>query len=142
MRAILEEQAPPIILTLPAPPTTNNLFINARRKGRVMSPHYRAWRHEAGWDVKRQRPGRVAGEWEIDIALPAGLTGDLDNYAKPVCDLLVELGIVSDDKHCKRLSIAKTATVSGSVIVTITPFNTGEKQWQSEVTSIMTAKAS
>src|SRR5215510_1967314 len=120
MRAILEEQAPPIILTLPAPPTTNNLFINARRKGRVMSPHYRAWRHEAGWDVKGQRPGRIAGEWEIDIALPAGLTGDLDNYAKPVCDLLVELGIVDDDKFCRRLSIAKAVTL-GPVIVTLTP---------------------
>jgi crossover junction endodeoxyribonuclease RusA len=107
----------PVILTLPAPPTVNNLFINIGR-GRAMSKRYKSWRQTAGWEVKRQRPGRIIGPWEIDIALPAGLTGDLDNYAKPVCDLLVELGTVDDDRHCRRLSIAKAVTI-GSVIVTL-----------------------
>lgn len=107
----------PIILTLPAPPATNNLFINVGRK-RAKSKRYNAWLTEAGWELKRQRCGCIRGPWEIDIALPAGLTGDLDNYAKPVCDLLVELGTVDDDRHCRRLSIAKAVTV-GSVIVTV-----------------------
>ena len=109
----------PIIITLPAPPTTNNLFLNIPGRGRVMSRRYKSWRHEAGWDVKSQRPGRIAGEYEIDIALPAGLTGDLDNYAKPVSDLIVELGIVDDDRFCKRLSITEAKTVSGSCIITL-----------------------
>jgi Holliday junction resolvase RusA-like endonuclease len=95
-----------IVLTMPAPPTVNNLFLNIPGRGRVMSPRYRSWRKEAGWDVKSQRPGRIAGEYEMDVALPKGLTGDLGNYEKPISDLIVELGIVDDDRFCRRLSIA------------------------------------
>ena len=97
---------PVVILTLPAPPTTNNLFINAGRK-RVKSQRYKAWQTEAGWELRRQRCGCIGGPWEADIALPTGLTGDLDNYLKPILDLLVTHRVVDDDKHCMKLSVEK-----------------------------------
>src|SRR5262252_3713880 len=110
---------PVVILTLPAPPATNNLFINAGRK-RVKSQRYKAWQTEAGWELQRQRCSCIGGPWEADIALPTGLHGDADNYAKPILDLLVKHHVLDDDRHCRRISVAKTATV-GPVIVTLTP---------------------
>ena len=106
-----------VILMLPPPPTLNNLFFNIKH-GRAPSKRYKAWQTEAGWELKRQRIGCIGGPWEADIALPRGLTGDLDNYAKPILDLLVTHRVVDDDKFCKRLSIAKTVTM-GPVIVTL-----------------------
>lgn len=109
---------PSIILKLPVPPTTNNLFMTVGRK-RVRSKRYRTWLDQAGWELQRQRVGCIGGPWEADIALPAGLRGDTDNYIKPLLDLLVKHQVVDDDKHCRRVSIAKAMTV-GTVIVTIT----------------------
>lgn len=108
---------PAIILKLPPPPTVNNLFFSVGRK-RVRSKRYRAWQTEAGWELQRQRLGCIGGPWEIDIALPAALRGDCDNYSKAILDLLVKHRVVDDDKHCQRLTIAKAVTV-GSVIVTL-----------------------
>lgn len=110
---------PVVILTLPAPPTTNRLFASVGRR-RIKSRKYRAWLTEAGWELQQQRTGYIRGPWEADIALPAGLRGDTDNYAKPIFDLLVKHHVVDDDKHCRRLTIAKAVTV-GPVIVTLTP---------------------
>jgi len=107
----------PIILTLPRPPSANNLFVNVGRK-RVTSKRYNAWQTEAGWELQRQRPGRIAGEWEIDIALPIGTVADLDNLAKPILDLLVAHRVVDDDKFCTRLTVAKAKTL-GSCIITL-----------------------
>jgi len=108
---------PVVILTLPRPPSCNNLFVNVGRK-RVTSKRYKAWQTEAGWELQRQRPGRIAGEWQIDIALPIGTVADLDNLAKPILDLLVKHGVVADDKFCTRLSVAKARTL-GSCIITL-----------------------
>jgi len=107
----------PIILTMPVPPSVNNLFINLRH-GRAPSKRYKAWQTEAGWELQRQRPGRIAGEWEIDIALPIGTVADLDNLAKPILDLLVKHRVVTDDKFCTRLTVANAKTL-GSCIITL-----------------------
>jgi len=86
---------------------------------RVKSKRYKSWERTAGWELKRQCCGCIGGPWEADIALPSGLTGDIDGYIKPVLDLLVDHRVVDDDKFCRRLSIAKTVTVSGSCIITL-----------------------
>src|SRR5262245_15316588 len=115
--------APILIFKLPAPPTVNNLYLttaSTRGRRRVRSRRYKAWLTEAGWEVQRQRNGCIGGPWEIDIALPAGLKGDTDNYAKPLLDLLVKHRVVDDDKHCRRVTVAKTVSM-GSVLVTLRP---------------------
>ena len=113
---VRSDSPPVLVLTLPPPPTTNNLFLNAGRKGRIKSPRYRSWENTAGWELKRQRPGTIAGDWQADIALPSGLTGDLDNYLKPIFDLLVKHRVVDDDKHCVRLSVEKGGPGEGVTV--------------------------
>jgi crossover junction endodeoxyribonuclease RusA len=108
---------PMLILELPPPPTTNNLFINVGRK-RVKSKRYRTWLRSAGWELEIQRQGCIGGPWEADIALPSGLRGDADNYAKPILDLLVKHRVVDDDRHCRRLVITKEGN-DASVLVTL-----------------------
>jgi Holliday junction resolvase RusA-like endonuclease len=107
----------PIILTLPRPPSVNNLFSTIGRK-RVTSKRYKEWQTEAGWELQRQRPGRITGEWQCDIALPIGTVADLDNLAKPILDLLVTHEVVPDDKFCTRLTVAKAKTL-GRCIITV-----------------------
>jgi len=115
----------PIILKLPAPPPLNSLYPTVGRK-RVKSKRYKAWLTEAGWQLQLQRPGSIAGPWEIDVGLPRGLTGDIDGYLKGMLDLIVSHKIVDDDKHCRRLSIAKAVTIGADAIITLTPFSTEE----------------
>ena len=109
---------PVVILTLPPPPPSNNLFANKPGGGRFTSKRYKAWQRTAGWELQSQRQGCIGGPWEIDIALPRGLTGDVDGYIKPVLDLLVRHRVVDDDRFCRRLSVAKSVTV-GDVIITL-----------------------
>jgi crossover junction endodeoxyribonuclease RusA len=109
---------PSIILKLPVPPSVNGMYATARGR-RIKSRKYRAWLTEAGWELQRQKVGCVGGPWEIDVALPADLRGDIDNRCKAILDLLVKHRVVDDDKHCQRLSVAKAVTVA-SVVITIT----------------------
>ena len=107
-----------LIMTLPPPPTANGLYATVGRR-RIKSRRYRAWLKEAGWEVQRQRCGCIGGPWQADIALPADLKGDADNYSKALLDLLVKHHVVDDDRHCHRLTIAKTVTVGPEVVITL-----------------------
>jgi len=48
---------------------------------------------------------------------PVRTRADVDNLTKPLLDLLVAHGVVDDDRHCQRVSVAKTGTDS---VVTVT----------------------
>jgi hypothetical protein len=67
-----KRHGPALVLTLPAPPSLNNLFLTAGRR-RVKSPQYRRWLTAAG-----QRQGCIGGPWEAHIVLPATLRGDAE----------------------------------------------------------------
>lgn len=98
-----------IQFTIPMPPSTNGLFINAGKR-RVRSPEYRAWALKAGWAIKEQKirplePGH--GDLDIDILIgPRDPRSDIDNRCKAGIDLCVSMGLIQDDKYIKRLSIA------------------------------------
>ena len=96
------------VLTLPYPPTANNLFLNARGRGRVKSPEYRAWLQHAGLVLNAQRPepvpGRVAVSYEF--RRPDRRRRDLGNLEKAVSDLLVAHGLIWDDSRIDRLTLA------------------------------------
>jgi hypothetical protein len=79
-----------VLLTLPYPPSTNNLFFNLKKGGRAPSDRYKAWATEAGWEAKRQNAGKVTGPYALYItaARPDARKRDLDNLAKPISDLL------------------------------------------------------
>ena len=97
----------PLELRLPFPPSTNNLHINVRGRGRVSSPDYRKWKIDAGRELELQNPRPFSARCEIRIDLDDKRQGDAANREKAVVDLLVSHGVLSGDskKYVKRVSI-------------------------------------
>lgn len=103
-----------MILTLPYPPTANNLFLNVE-KGRVKSLSYRAWITAALWELKRQRPQLVRGAYRLTITAvrPDNRARDIDNLIKPISDTLKKGGVIEDD--AKALSVYAAWSLSPPV---------------------------
>lgn len=97
-------------VSLPMPPTTNNLFVNAGKR-RIVSPEYDAWRWEArqavaDWPDLSQY---AAVPWAATIAvygLPRG--SDLDNRIKATLDLIASLTGLHDDYNDEIAAIRTT----------------------------------
>ncbi len=87
------------VITLPFPPSTNNMYINTSG-GRIRSQKYADWAVEAGWEIARQRPSKVAGPVILRFELQEGhdkRKRDLSNLFKATEDLLVKHGIIEGD---------------------------------------------
>ncbi len=112
---------PPIIITSTFfPISVNAMYANVAGKGRVKSVRYRAWRAAAGWDCKRK--GSVHGPYDLTIVLSDNKRrGDASNFVKGLEDLLVEHGIVDDDRFCHKVSVEWGALPAGG--------------WRAEVTA-------
>lgn len=94
----------PLVLTLPTPPSTNNLFFTVtagpRRRGRAKTPEYQDWILQAGYRLNAQRHAPVPGKVSllIEVAEPATkVRQDIANREKAVTDLLVTHGIIEGD---------------------------------------------
>lgn len=81
---------------LDVPPSTNNLYLNAR-KGRVKSPAYRAWIKENAHSANMLTP--VEGRFRIVYTLGGKVNKgrDLANIEKALTDLLVAVGAIPGD---------------------------------------------
>lgn len=108
-----------IIFKLPVPPSVNNLYVNHRgslggKKGRVKGAFYRAWLHDAGWEIRRQtmgfEPPMFPGTVAVDIKAPLNRRRDLDNSLKALLDVLVKMGIIVDDCFIDDLRIRRVGT--------------------------------
>lgn len=100
-RRMFPEAPEVVVLDLPMPPTTNNLFIN-RGKSRIDSPKYAAWKRLAGWELLRQHPPRIRGPVSvlIEVSLQeSNDTWDLCNREKATMDLLVTQGVIQGDNR-------------------------------------------
>jgi crossover junction endodeoxyribonuclease RusA len=113
-----------LVIALPKPPTSNNLFINGARSGRVKSAQYRAWIKEAGWRLAEQRPPLMAGKVAILIEVEEPKTArrqDVANREKAVTDLLVSHRVIQgDDQRFVRELTMRWAPVDG-VRITVKP---------------------
>lgn len=94
---------PAIELFLPLPPTTNNLYVNAGKRGRIKSAAYEAWITEAGhtplageWKRLAEQPGNGI-PWVLNLTVH-GLpkNADLTNRIKAVEDLLCAMTGLED----------------------------------------------
>lgn len=112
----------PVTVTLPIPPSTNGLYANIPRRGRVRSERYRSWSNAAGWELKRQRPGKVMGHVAISIEVERSSERrqDVSNRIKAVEDLAVEHGLIEDDSLVTRVEAEWVDNVTGCRI-TIRP---------------------
>lgn len=112
-----------VVICLPMPPTTNNLF--ASTKGtRYRTSEYNDWIREAGLRLNRQRPPQTRGMVSLLIEVAEPKTSrqqDLGNREKATTDLLVRhLVIEGDDQRYVRELNMRWADIQG-VRVTIRP---------------------
>lgn len=109
-----------VVLNLPSPPSANNLFPTGKNGRRFISPEYKAWREEAGWQLKEQRPPKIKGCVSLEYLFKEGRI-DLGNLEKATTDLLVEHGVIEGDSpKVVREYRLRFAEVEG-VRVTIVP---------------------
>jgi Holliday junction resolvase RusA-like endonuclease len=111
------------VLSLPIPPTANNLFPTGRSGRRYRSKEYTAWLDAAGWELKGQprneHPGKVTFLYEVG-RFPDKHRRDLLNREKAVTDLLVSHGIIDDDALIERGTLQwSDAVPAGRVRVTV-----------------------
>ena len=108
-------------VTLPLPPSTNNLFKTAGKR-RTKSQEYRIWIEAAGWALKQDRLSPVTGPFAFLLALPRGMPGDCSNRIKAPEDLLVAHKLTPDDRHSDLVLAYRCNAVSGAAcIVTVVP---------------------
>jgi Holliday junction resolvase RusA-like endonuclease len=114
--------APPISLELPCPPSVNELFWNKPGRGRVKTRVYADWLGHAGWRLREQRPGRIAGRVIIVMSIErSNANADIDNRIKPILDLLVSQHVIDDDRFVVGLCIAWAPAASKLARVMILP---------------------
>jgi Holliday junction resolvase RusA-like endonuclease len=112
-----------IVLTLPVPPATNNLFINLRAgKGRARSQEYFAWQVLAGQHIQIARQKPVEGPVCVCIIAQENGRRDLDGYAKPLLDILVRHRLIPDDRNkiVRRIELGWSPDIEG-VRITVVP---------------------
>lgn len=108
-------------ITLPLPPSTNNLF-KAVGRGRAKSQDYTRWIEAAGWALKQERLSPVTGPFAFLLALPRSMPGDCSNRIKAPEDLLVAHGLTPDDHYADLVMAHRSNAVAGKAcIVTVVP---------------------
>lgn len=107
-----------IVLQLPVPPTTNNLYVTRRDgKGRARTSQYAAWQKEAQQLIMISGCPREG--WRhvrVEVRAPLNYTRDIDNI-KPILDALSTMNIVEDDRwvdefEVKRVPATEALTVT------------------------------
>lgn len=112
-----------VVICLPMPPTTNNLFASNGRM-RYRTSEYNAWIKEAGRRLAAQRPPQVIGKVSILIEVEEPSTAremDLMNREKATTDLLVKHRIIQGDSNRYVRKFAMEWAAIEGVRVTIHP---------------------
>lgn len=118
---------------LPFPPSVNGYWrtasvqIGRRRANRTLLSA-RARKYKT--DVKKlmfttdRPPEPITGPVVVTVTLspPTHQARDIDNYMKPLFDVMTENGIWEDDSQVDVMIVARDAVVSpGSAVITVTP---------------------
>lgn len=114
-----------IVLDLPTPPSTNNLYLNLRKgKGRTRSPEYLNWQINAGWHVQVARQKPIDGPVCVSVLVRDNPRRDLDSYLKAPLDLLVAHRLIPDDrnKYVREIRASWSSEIKGCR-VTVSPLS-------------------
>jgi crossover junction endodeoxyribonuclease RusA len=117
---------------LPFPPSTNRLWRSVR--GRVLkSSHYKQWQRDAKNAAITQSLSKlpVFGVYELELKLATQLRkrSDADNFLKAVHDSAKALGLIVDDKLCRKTSV-EWATIDHDCLVKLTGEIAYKDQWE------------
>src|SRR5215217_253324 len=89
-----------IVLDLPIPPSSNNLFMNLPKgRGRARTSEYFSWQIEAGLHIQSARQKPLEGPVCVFLRVPENGRRDLDGYWKPILDILVKHRLIPDDRN-------------------------------------------
>jgi Holliday junction resolvase RusA-like endonuclease len=84
-------------------------------------PRYTRWLRDAGNQWLTQRPkGFVTIEGPFEVIIQLGklrINADADNRIKPTLDALQQMGVVANDKFCRKISIERGFEHEGIVVV-------------------------
>jgi crossover junction endodeoxyribonuclease RusA len=102
-----EMTANSIYAHLSFPPSANRMYRNIGANRTIMSKVYREWKtsNVRSIDVKNGFIYPSAVSIELAITPPDKRNRDLDNYIKPVLDVLEASGILENDNMVKRLNV-------------------------------------
>lgn len=86
------------------PPSANAMWGFGR--GRVfLSDAYKKWLRDAGLIINPQRPRQpIDGPYKLSVQIRRDTGADLDNLIKPLNDLLQKQRVVTNDKHCQKVT--------------------------------------
>lgn len=114
-----------IELTLPFPPTVNNITAVVRGR-RITSKRGRQYREEAVAAIRTQYQGEpIAGRLAVRLVLipPCRRKRDIDNYSKAILDAITAAGIWEDDEQVDYITIIRgNVAKGGGCQVTITAY--------------------
>lgn len=92
------------------PPSVNRAFFNRKPgqggRGRGKTQEYRDWRQTAGWEAKASAKPLAQGNYRvvIEASQPDKRRRDVDNFIKPVVDMLAATGLTPDDCHMDEVT--------------------------------------
>jgi Holliday junction resolvase RusA-like endonuclease len=108
------------------PPSANKMrqhFIVAGKVQSTKSKAYAAWKKSTAWEIAGKRPGKIDGPYRLAIAAQRDWRSkrarDIDNIIKPVSDVLVAAGVVSDDSLAESVSAKWADDLGGPAVVVI-----------------------
>lgn len=105
------------MIALPLPPSTNNMFINAKNgKGRFLSRAYKAWRKSAAKALDIHAWDMPAPPYGVTIRVNVNHQSDIDNRTKAVLDLLVEHKVLTGDQWVNALHVYRDRTIEGCTV--------------------------
>lgn len=115
-----------IKVTLPLPPTTNNLFFNLKgRGGRAKSQAYKQWLKDAQpliLAAYREAGSPVFADKQrmaLHLRVGVGYRSDIENRCKAVADALCAFLPIPDDRYTDRVVIERDLDCEGFVVVTL-----------------------
>lgn len=111
----------PAYLVMPPPISTNHLFRNVEKVGRVATSEYKAWQKDAAARLQAQRPlPEFIKPVSITIFVGEKAVGDMDsdNTAKAYLDALVKAKVIPDDKRrwVRSMRAVWTPGLRGAVV--------------------------
>lgn len=121
-----------LVLNLPLPPSTNELYRNVPGRGRVKSTAYKQWIKAATSELWGQKPQGgfpfFPDAFSVLVLVPLTMRGDCDNRLKAPIDFLKKgVGCIPDDRKAFETTCRRSAGVPvGTCRVMVGPANMQE----------------
>jgi Holliday junction resolvase RusA-like endonuclease len=116
-----------IHVTLPLPPSTNNLYINLKRGGRAKSAAYNDWLQIArdaclaAYAACGSPDYPPKAKMRLTVRVGATYRRDITNCVKPVEDALCAFLPIPDDRYNDQIVLVRDLNCEGFVVCTLAP---------------------